>query len=103
MMGSTDVGDVSWVVPTVQARGATYAIGTPGHSWQLTAQGKTPAAHKGMVHVAKVMAGTAVDALRDERIIARAKDDLRARTSETPYLCPLPADVKPALDMSLED
>ncbi len=41
MMGSTDVGDVSWVVPTVQARGATYAIGTPGHSWQLTAQGKT--------------------------------------------------------------
>jgi metal-dependent amidase/aminoacylase/carboxypeptidase family protein len=41
MLGSTDVGDVSWVVPTVQARGATYAIGTPGHSWQLTAQGKT--------------------------------------------------------------
>ncbi|HEX2944096.1 MAG TPA: M20 family metallopeptidase, partial [Rhodopila sp.] len=34
-LGSTDVGDVSWVVPTVQARGATYAIGTPGHSWQL--------------------------------------------------------------------
>ena len=41
MVGSTDVGDVSWVVPTVQARGATYAIGTPGHSWQLTAQGKS--------------------------------------------------------------
>ena len=39
--GSTDVGDVSWVVPTVQARGATCAIGTPFHSWQLTAQGKT--------------------------------------------------------------
>ena len=67
MVGSTDVGDVSWVVPTVQARGATYAIGTPGHSWQLTAQGKTPAAHKGMVHVAKVMAGTAVDAIRTRR------------------------------------
>ena len=60
MVGSTDVGDVSWVVPTVQAHGATYAIGTPGHSWQLTAQGKTPAAKKGMVHVAKVMAATAV-------------------------------------------
>src|SRR3546814_4028435 len=39
-VGSTDVGTVSWVVPTVQARGATVAIGTPGHSWQLTAQGK---------------------------------------------------------------
>src|SRR4051794_13540142 len=34
MIGSTDVGDVSWVVPTVQARCATVAIGTPGHSWQ---------------------------------------------------------------------
>ena len=52
MVGSTDVGDVSWVVPTVQARGATYAIGTPGHSWQLTAQGKLPAAHKGLFHSA---------------------------------------------------
>ena len=68
MMGSTDVGDVSWVVPTVQARGATYAIGTPGHSWQLTAQGKMPAAHKGLVHVAKVMAGTALDVIRDETL-----------------------------------
>eukprot|EP01037_Dinobryon_pediforme_P006002 gene6002-6074_t len=48
MIGSTDVGDVSWVVPTVQAHAATYAIGTPGHSWQLTAQGKSPLAHKGM-------------------------------------------------------
>ncbi len=102
-VGSTDVGDVSWVVPTVQARGATCAIGTPFHSWQLTGQGKTPYAHKGLVHVAKVMAGTAVDALRDERIIASARDDLRARTSDTPYICPLPPEVKPALDMSLED
>nr|WP_084790201.1 amidohydrolase [Candidatus Sodalis sp. SoCistrobi] len=47
LVGSTDVGTVSWVVPTVQLRGATYAIGTPGHSWQLVAQGKLPAAHKG--------------------------------------------------------
>ena len=47
MMGSTDVADVSWAVPTVQARVATHAIGTPGHSWQITAQGKAGAAHKG--------------------------------------------------------
>ena len=98
--GSTDVGDVSWVVPTVQARGATYAIGTPGHSWQLTAQGKMPAAHKGMVHVAKVMAGTAIDAIQDETLVARAKADLAARTKETPYVCPLPAEIDPPIDMS---
>ena len=100
MMGSTDVGDVSWVVPTVQARGATYAIGTPGHSWQLTAQGKMPAAHKGMVHVAKVMAGTAVDALQDEVLLARAKADHQARIARTPYVCPLPADIDPPIKMS---
>jgi aminobenzoyl-glutamate utilization protein B len=99
-VGSTDVGDVSWVVPTVQARGATYAIGTPGHSWQLTAQGKTPAAHKGMTHVAKVMAGTALDCLRDETLVARAKADLKARTAASPYVCPLPPDVKPPIEMS---
>ena len=101
MMGSTDVGDVSWVVPTVQARGATYAIGTPGHSWQLTAQGKTPAAHKGMVHVAKVMAATAVDALGDPALIARAKADFQERTRDNPYVCPVDDEVQPSLTMAL--
>ena len=100
MMGSTDVGDVSWVVPTVQARGATYAIGTPGHSWQLTAQGKMPAAHKGMVHVAKVMAGTAVDVIQDEVLLARAKADHQARIGRNPYVCPLPDDLEPPVKMS---
>jgi aminobenzoyl-glutamate utilization protein B len=100
MMGSTDVGDVSWAVPTVQARGASYAIGTPGHSWQLTAQGKMPVAHKGLVHVAKVMAGTALDALHDPSLIERAKADHQARTARTPYVCPIPDDVKPPIAMS---
>jgi aminobenzoyl-glutamate utilization protein B len=100
MVGSTDVGDVSWVVPLVQARGATYAIGTPGHSWQLTAQGKLPAAHKGLVHVAKVMAGTALDAMQDETLRERAKADFKARTERTPYVCPIPDDVEPPLQMS---
>ena len=100
MRGSTDVADVSWVVPTVQAHGATYAIGTPGHSWQLTAQGKTPAAHKGMVHVAKVMAGTALDALSDPALIARAKAELAALTAATPYKSPIPDGVAPPLTMA---
>ena len=100
MMGSTDVGDVSWAVPTVQARGSVYAIGTPGHSWQLTAQGKLPAAHKGMVHVAKVMAGTALDVLHDETLLARAKADHQARVTRTPYVCPIPDDVDPPIQMS---
>jgi aminobenzoyl-glutamate utilization protein B len=97
MIGSTDVADVSWVVPTVEARVATQAIGTPGHSWQLVAQGKSAAAHKGMVHAAKIMAATAIDALTDTTLIDRAKADIRERTSTTPYVCPIPREVNPPL------
>jgi aminobenzoyl-glutamate utilization protein B len=100
MMGSTDIGDVSWAVPTVQARGATYAVGTPGHSWQLTAQGKLPAAHKGLVHVAKVMAGTALEALQNPALVEQAKADHQARIGRTPYVCPIPDDVTPPIQMS---
>ncbi|MET0969371.1 MAG: M20 family metallopeptidase [Tardiphaga sp.] len=97
MVGSTDVADVSWVVPTVEARVATHAIGTPGHSWQIVAQGKSPAAHKGMVHAAKIMAATGLSALTDPTLIARAKADIRERTAKTPYVCPIPLEVNPAL------
>jgi aminobenzoyl-glutamate utilization protein B len=102
MPGSTDVGDVSWVVPTVQARGATCILGTPGHSWQLTAQGKLPMAHKGMVNAAKVMAGTALSVLEDTALLARAKEDHAARTRKTPYVCPIPDGVEPPLHMSVD-
>lgn len=97
MIGSTDVGDVSWLMPTVQAHAATIAIGTPGHSWQVTAQGKTPAAHKGMTHAAKMMAGTAIDLLEDADLLAAAKADHQARVGKTAYVCPIPADVQPPL------
>ena len=79
------------------ARARPYAIGTPGHSWQITAQGKSGQAKKGMVNAAKVMAGLAVDALGDPALIARAKADLKARTEVTPYDCPLPAELAPPL------
>ena len=97
LVGSTDVGTVSWVVPTVQMRGATYAIGTPGHSWQLVAQGKLPAAHKGMEHAAKVMASTALDLIRKPELVAAAKADHAARLDGTPFVNPIPDDVDPPL------
>ncbi|WP_437613462.1 M20 family metallopeptidase [Erwinia sp. V71] len=97
MMGSTDVGDVSWVIPTVQAHVPTMAIGTPGHSWQLTAQGKMPAAHKGLAHVAKIMAATAIDVLTDKVLLAQVKKAHFEQTSEAPYKCPIPAEVKPPI------
>jgi metal-dependent amidase/aminoacylase/carboxypeptidase family protein len=60
-VASTDVGDVCWVVPTVQVRAPTLATGTPGHTWQVVAQGKSPSAHKAMVRAAKAMAGLGIN------------------------------------------
>ncbi len=51
--GSTDVGDVSWVTPTAQCWAPAWAIGTAPHTWQVVAQGKSPAAHKALAHAAK--------------------------------------------------
>ena len=100
-IGSTDVGDVSWVVPTVQVHAPTVAIGTPFHTWQVVAQGKTPAAHKAMVQAAKAMAALGVKALTEQDLIEAAKADFAKRTARTPYVSPLPGNVSPPLDMSL--
>jgi aminobenzoyl-glutamate utilization protein B len=101
LIGSTDVGDVSWVVPTVQVHAPTVAIGTPFHTWQVVAQGKSPAAHKAMVQAAKAMAALGVKALTEPDLIAAARADLKKRTARTPYVSPLPHDVAPPLDMSV--
>ena len=67
---------------------------------QLVAQGKAPAAHKGLEHVAKVMAGTAVDVLTKPELLAQAKADHAARTAAMPDVFPIPKDVPPPLDMA---
>lgn len=100
-VGSTDVGTVSWVVPTVQVRGATYAIGTPGHSWQLVAQGQSGIAHKGMTHAAKVMAATVRELFEDPAKIAAAKADFVRRRAGRPFVNPLPDDVAPDFPVDL--
>jgi aminobenzoyl-glutamate utilization protein B len=97
MIGSTDLADVSWAVPTIEARVACHAVGTPGHSWQITAQGKVPAAHKGMAHAAKVMAAVAANCLEDPALVAAAKADHAKRVAKTPYESPLPADCQPPI------
>ena len=95
MVGSTDVADVTWAVPTTEVLVATLAIGTPGHSWQVTAQGKSPAAHKGMVHAGLAMARCAQMLIEDPALLAEAQAEHAARLAETPYVCPIPADVMP--------
>jgi aminobenzoyl-glutamate utilization protein B len=97
MIGSTDVADVSWTVPLVQVLVATHAIGTPAHTWQITAQGKAPAAHKGMTHAALAMARCAERLLTEEGLLARAQAEHAARLAAEPYRCPIPAEVMPPL------
>ncbi|MEL6680992.1 MAG: amidohydrolase, partial [Pseudomonadota bacterium] len=95
--GSTDVGDVSWAVPTVQARIATCAVGTVFHTWQTVAQGKSPMAHKGMVYAAKVMAATAKRLIEDPDLRAAAKTAHADYLAKTPYVCPIPDDAVPPI------
>lgn len=97
MLGSTDVGDVSWAIPTVQAYGATLAIGTPLHTWQVTAQGKSPHAQKGMIHVSRVMAATGVDLFDNPDLLAEAKKEHASRLARDPVVRILPPDLMPPL------
>jgi aminobenzoyl-glutamate utilization protein B len=99
-VGSTDVGTVSWVVPTVQCRTACYAIGTPGHSWQLVAQGRAPAAHKGLALAAKAMAGVAADVIENPALLAAARAEFEAFRAKNPFVNPITDDIEPPLDMA---
>jgi aminobenzoyl-glutamate utilization protein B len=83
--GSTDVGDVSYVVPTVGLSAATWAPGTPAHSWQAVACGGTEIGTKGMLLAAKTMALTAIDLYTSPAIISRAAEELRRNIGDYQY------------------
>ena len=95
--GSTDVGDVSWVVPTGKVDINCYAAGTALHSWQAVAQGKAPAAHKGMLTAAKIMACTGAELLEKPELLERIKEDWLEKLDGETYPDPLPKDVKPEI------
>lgn len=86
--GSTDVGDVSWLTPTAQITAATWPSGSPGHSWQNVACGKSGIAHKGMLLAAKVLAAACADLMEKPDILAEAKAEF-AITAAEGYDCPL--------------
>lgn len=96
--GSTDVGDVSWNVPTVGLKAATWVPGTPGHSWQAVACGGTEMGIKGLMVAAKTMALTAIDLYTDPLLIDKAKEEfIKARGNNFQYKALL-GDIKPALN-----
>ena len=96
--GSTDVGDVSWVVPTGGLRAATFVPGAAAHSWQSTACAGMSIGRKGMVLAAKTLALSAMDLFTDATQVEAAKKSYEKRKGTKKYESRLPADQKPPLD-----
>jgi aminobenzoyl-glutamate utilization protein B len=101
-MGSTDVGDVSWKVPTAEFTTATWVPGTPAHSWQAIAAGGTSIGIKGMQLAAKTLAYTAVDLYENPELVKQAQAELQAAQGENYEYQPLLGDRQPALDYRLK-
>jgi len=97
--GSTDVGDVSWVAPTGQIVTACMALGTPGHSWQIVAQGRMGIGHKGMLYAAKVMALGAVNFMQAPELVRKAQDEFKKRRAASNYISPIPDGLKPPINI----
>lgn len=94
--GSSDVGDVSWLTPTAQFTTVTWPSGCPGHSWQVVSAGKTSFAHKGMLHAAKVLAGSVSDLMSNSDLLEKARAEFRVTAAEG-YDCPISKDLLPTI------
>ncbi len=95
--GSTDVGDVSYVVPTVGLTTATWVPGTPAHSWQAAACGGKDMAIRATVLAAKALTYTAIDLFLDPVLISKAKEEFKLSIGDYQYKALL-GDRKPALN-----
>jgi aminobenzoyl-glutamate utilization protein B len=88
--GSTDVGDVSWVAPTLHVSVATSPKGAPWHAWPVVASGGMSIGHKGMVRAAKVLAATMVDLYEQPRVLAAVQAEFKAKRGDTVFEAYLP-------------
>ena len=94
-MGSTDVGDISWIVPTGQINTACYSFGAGAHTWQWVAQGKSFIAHKGYQKAGEILADAAFTFHEHPELIAQAKEELRQKLHGEVYKCLIPEEIKP--------
>jgi aminobenzoyl-glutamate utilization protein B len=99
--GSTDVGDVSWVVPTAGFTTACWVPGTPAHSWQAVAAGGTTIGRKGMLLAASTLAATAWDLFQTPELLRDAKSEHRRRLAGRSYRSLLGPNQPPPLDYRL--
>jgi aminobenzoyl-glutamate utilization protein B len=95
---STDVGDISWVVPTASVQIATWVPGTPAHSWQAVAAGGMSIGFKGMQLASKVLATTAVDLFTTPALVDEARREFEERRGPDFVYESLIGDRPPPLD-----
>jgi len=93
---STDAGDASWCAPTSQISVAAWAADTPAHTWQVVSIGKSSIAHKAMLFASEVIGTVGAQLMADPELLTAAREEFLSRTKDTPYICPIPKDVKPA-------
>jgi aminobenzoyl-glutamate utilization protein B len=98
MAGSTDVSDVSWVTPTIEFSTSCCMLGTPGHSWQFTAQTGMSLGHKSLLFAAKTLAATGLDLLTKPEILKKIREEWKERLAGRQYKPPIPLDLSPPLD-----
>ena len=91
--GSTDVGDVQHICPGVFFNTACYALGVPGHSWQITASTGSSIGEKGMTHAARAMALCALKVIENPEILKEAKAEFDEAMGGRKYICPIPAEI----------
>lgn len=96
--GSTDVGDISWVVPTAGMSAATWVPGTSAHSWQAVAAGGMSIGHKGMLVAAKTIALAAIEIIQNPELATKAKEELLKRRGKDFTYEALLGDREPPLD-----
>jgi len=97
MAGSTDVSDISWVTPTMEFGTTCCVLGTPGHSWQYSAQTGMSIGHKSLIFASKVIAASALDLITKPELLEKAQAELKERLAGRVYKPPIPADLKPPL------
>lgn len=96
--GSSDVGDVSWNVPTVSFGTASFIPGSAGHSWQNVAAGGTTIGTKALINSAKVIALTAIDLYTNPQLVQEAKEEFEGRRGKDFNYESLIGDRAPALE-----
>ena len=95
---STDVGDITWVVPTAGLGTATWVPGAPAHSWQAVATGSMSIGLKAMMNAAKTIALTGMDLFNNPEVCEKAKKELAEKTGADFKYKSLIGDRKPPLD-----